>query len=124
MSRRAIYIGAFLLFVPLVVWYASGFAGVPEVTFSRATQIADSADNSKVLVAGYVVEEEPVAAEGSTLTFYLTDADGVVSKVLYDGTSPIPAEQLEKAKGEKRVVSVAGHACGDKFHAKDVIFND
>ncbi len=118
MSRRFTVIAAFLCFAAFIGWYAIGFMDIPEETFSRAEIVKDSV--KKVIIPGTVVPSRGITPEGSTLTFYMVDTEGKESKVFYDGTDSVAASDLQTASGNGSSISVAGHACGDRFHAKEV----
>ncbi len=119
MGRRSFFIAFFALLVVATVWYASAVMVLPEYTFAKATQVADSVKT--VMVPGTVLDRE-IVPNGATLTFYMSDADGTESKIFYDGQEGVPSEKLAEAKANRRLISVSGHVCGDRFHAKGIIF--
>ncbi len=125
MNRRILYIVAFVVFIPIVVWYASGFSGVPEVTFQEAGVIADSATSTiKVLVQGRLALDHEVKEGSGGMVFYLEDGSGEVQRVVYDGTEEVTTKELDNALASRKPVEVAGHMCSDgqgaRFHAKNI----
>jgi len=78
MSRRYYFIGAAVLFIPLILWYAGRFSDLPEMSFNELK--ADTTDVPKVLVSGSVLE---FAGEG--IEFTMADNDGTTFRVVYDG---------------------------------------
>ncbi len=125
MSRRAIFTIATVLFLGIVVWSASGYVQVPRVTFAEAAKIDDGKANEtkkKVMVAGRVLPNREIQADGSTVTFYMSDAAGMESKIFYDGPDSVPATKLKSVAQSGQKISVAGHVCGDRFHISSVFF--
>lgn len=126
MNRRIFYFAAIAVFIPIILWYAGNFSGLPEVTFNGAAQIADSV--SKVLVPGRVVTEHEVANGGGGLTFFLKDGSGTVKRVVYDGTNEVSPDELKTAQTKGETVKVAGHVCsdaeGERFHAKNIYISN
>ena len=121
MSRRTYYMTAIVLFVPIIVWYAGKFSTVPVLTFSQAHVVADSTgDSKKVIVPGTIVESKGIEEGGSEITFYLADATEQVERVDYDGSEKIDPAALREAAGKGREIRVAGHICGERFHAKNL----
>lgn len=122
MNRRTLYIVAFLLFIPLILWYASGFSGVPEVTFKQAEMMADSV--SKVVVPGRLAMNHEIKADPGGAIFFMQDNSGEVKRVVYDGSEELTPEDLNAALDARRFIQVAGHICSDgeglRFHAKNV----
>ena len=127
MNRRAGYLIAIALFIPLILWYAGTFSDLPEVTFSEAKAVSDTVENSRVLVAGVVVPDKEIKKEGG-LTFYLKDEAGTQERVVYEGSDDIPPTELQDAMKKGAVVKVAGHMCSDgqgpRFHAKNVYLSN
>jgi|GEM_PF-2354017 len=120
MQRRTLFIIFFLVVVVGTVIYAASSVDIPEYTFTQAAGVDESV--KKVIVPGSVIERE-VVPEGTTLTFYMTDADGTESKVFYDGQEEIPASKVADAAKTNSRISVSGHVCGDRFHAKGISFH-
>ncbi len=121
MSRRTYYMASIILFVPLIVWYAGKFSTVPVLRFVEAHAVADSiGDSKKVIVPGTIVEEKGIEEGGSEISFYLTDADQNVERVDYDGSEKINIPALKKAAEAGQQIRVAGHICGERFHAKNL----
>ncbi len=124
MKRRYYYLLSLALFVPLIVWYAGRFATVPELRFSEAQALADTTgDSKKVLVRGIVLEDQGIEENGSAVSFYLRDESNEVEKVDYDGSEPVDPVELQKAVSEGRIIRVAGHMCGERFHAKNLFID-
>lgn len=126
MNRRIIYLAAIAVFIPVIVWFAGRFSGLPEVTFDGASQVADSV--SKVLVPGRLAPDHQVRQGEGGLTFYLADGSGTVKRVVYDGTNEVSTDELNTALEKGDVVKVAGHICtdgeGERFHAKNVYISN
>lgn len=121
MKRRYYYLLSLAVFVPLIVWYAGRFATVPELRFSEAQALADSTgDSKKVIVRGIVLEDQGVEENGSALSFYLRDESNEVERVDYDGSEVVDPLALRRAVETGRIIRVAGHMCGERFHAKNL----
>lgn len=117
MGRRTLFIIFFAIIVVGTVIYAAVSVDIPEHTFGQAANVGESV--KKVIVPGNLLDRE-VVPEGATLTFYMTDSEGVESKIFYDGQEEIPAAKMADAAKQKRSISVSGHVCGDRFHAKGI----
>lgn len=121
MSRRTYYMGSIILFVPVIVWYAGKFSTVPILNFVEAHVVADSTgDSKKVIVPGTILEDKGIEEGGSEITFYLKDADQSVERVDYDGSEKIDVQALKQAAAAGSQIRVAGHICGERFHAKNL----
>ena len=125
MNRRTLYIGAFIVFIPIIIWYASGFSGLPQVTFGEAEAMADSV--SKVLVPGRLAMDHEIKTGGGGVVFYLQDGKGDIRRVVYDGSKEVSPDALNKALEAREPLEVAGHMCsdgeGERFHAKNIYFD-
>lgn len=121
MKRRTYYITALVLFVPLIIWYAGKYSTVPVLLFHEAHAVADSAsDSKKVIVTGRIVEREGISEKGSETSFYLMDKNSAVERVDYDGSESVDILELKQAASSGAEIRVAGHICGDRFHAKNL----
>jgi len=123
MNRRTCYITAIVLFLPLVLWYASRFSDLPEMTFAEAALEEDH--TKRVAVTGKLVAANNVVSGGeSSLTFYLVDDDGKKERVVYEGKEKVTTTDV----GEASEISVVGHMCSDKegprFHAKQLYLSE
>lgn len=117
MRRRTFFILFFAIVVVGTFIYAATSVKIPEYTFEQASNVDESV--KKVIIPGKLVDKE-VVPQGTTLTFYMTDAKGVESKVFYDGQEEVAAAKVADAAKGGRGVSVSGHVCGDRFHAKGI----
>lgn len=124
MSRRIYYIASLVLFVPLILWYAGRFATVPELKFSEAAALADSTGESKkVIVRGVILADQGIEESGSAVSFYLRDETSEVERVDYDGSDAVDPAALQQAAERSSVIRVAGHMCGERFHAKNLFLD-
>lgn len=120
MRRRVLFIAFFAIVAVLTFTYFRGNTVVPELTFAQAAKVGDT--KKKVIVTG-VVEPNQVTAEEGTLTFWMHDSAGVVSKVYYDGPDRITSDEITTIRAEKKMISVSGHVCGDRFHTSGITFH-
>jgi hypothetical protein len=121
MKRRYYYLLSLAIFVPLIIWYAGQFATVPELRFSEAQALADTTgDSKKVIVRGIVLEDQGIEENGSAISFFLRDDQNGVERVDYDGSEVVDPGKLREAVEEGRIIRVAGHMCGERFHAKNL----
>src|SRR5436853_5832957 len=124
MSRRAVFIIAFVLFAGVVIWYGSAFVRVPEMSFRQAEKIdsqqTSDAQKKKVMVHGKVVAEKEIKADGGAVTFTLRDGEGTEMQVLYTGADALTPGGLQNAAKSSSTISVAGHVDPDHFHASSV----
>ncbi len=119
MSRRTLFTVIFLALTVAIIWYASPFASVPEVTFAKAEAVGD--ESKKVLVIGKVAERDIIPGQG-TISFYMIDNDGTEMRVNFDAANSLTSGQVHDARKNGRHIVVAGHSHGDYFHAKEVNF--
>jgi hypothetical protein len=118
MKRRVVFTVAFIVFVAVIVWYASSMVRIPELSFNDAAKIDDH--KVRVMVATKVLKDRDITPAEGTVTFYAVDRQGTESKVLVEEADPLVASQLSKAAQSGAEVSVAGHMCGDQFKATNV----
>jgi hypothetical protein len=118
MSRRAVFTTAFIVFVGLIVWYASSMIRIPELSFADAAKIEDH--KVKVIVPTKVVKGKQITPEGTSVVFFAVDRQGTESKVLFEGSNVLTPSQLSTAAERGSEISIAGHVCGDKFKATEV----
>jgi hypothetical protein len=118
MTRRTVFTVSFIVFVALVVWYASSMVRIPELSFSEAAKIEDH--KTRVMVATRVVKGREITPGEGSVTFFAVDRQGTESKVLVEQSDPLIASQLSRAAESGSEVSVAGHMCGDQFKATNV----
>jgi hypothetical protein len=118
MSRRAAFTTAFLVFVGVVVWYASSMIRIDELSFNEAAKIGDH--KTKVMVATKVVKGKEIVPQEGSVVFFAVDREGTESKVLFEGSDDLTAGQLASAADKGAEISLAGHVCGDQFKATNV----
>ena len=123
MNRRTWYIAGVILFLPLILWYASRFSDLPEMTFAEAALEEDH--TKRVAVNGSLVTGANIVENGeNSLTFYLVDSDGKKERVFYEGKEQISKDDV----GGAEEISVIGHMCSDgegpRFHAKQLYMSD
>ncbi len=114
MTRRSVFIVAFVLIAGLTTWYGLATVDIPELTFSQAASVNDS--KKKVIVVGTIASDQVEDADGD-LVFTMKDAGGTASRVQYAGQDPVSVADIKNAYKGKVSVSVSGHSHGDYFHA-------
>lgn len=127
MNRRYIYISAFVVLIPVILWIASAHSDLPRVTFAEASAIADTVQNSRVLVPGLLDPAREVSGGGDGITFYLKDGSGAMMRVVYDGSEEVDVARMNNMRQAGEDIQVAGHMCSDgegpRFHAKNLYLN-
>lgn len=118
MSRRVIFTTAFIVFVAAIVWYASAWVRIPELSFNEAAKIGDH--KTKVMVPTKVVKGRDILPEGESVVFFAIDREGTESKVFVEQADKLTASQLATAAERGSEISIAGHVCGDQFKASNV----
>ena len=126
MNRRVAFFVVFAVFIPIVLWYATTYSGLPSVTFREAAAMADSVP--KVLVRGTVTSDHKPEEGDEGLTFYMKDESGAEKRVVYDGDKKYPPEKLSEAEHKGETIRIAGHVCsdvqGERFHAKNIYLSN